>query len=424
MLTLLKKLQSRENANPALVSFVYQESLKPTMVDPAFAEAYVYAALSSGVIGEVSAVALYGEVPYASKTPLSVSRRGSTAIMEVTGGIVTRHEDGLCGAQASYEGIMSTMDTLMADDTVDNIVARFQSGGGLVAGMVNASRHIASMRGKGKGLYGIADTNALSAAYGLISAFDEVWVNHGCAVGSIGVFLKHVSREEMNANMGVEVTYIYAGDFKIMGHPDGKLSEADISHFQESVSKNYEELTQLVAENRSMTVEAVVNTQAQCYTSENSNEVGLSDRVGSFADLLTHIENKPMTPEELAKIKSDAMAEGRAQLEQEQKAETDAETAAKVAADKLASAAQATATQVAADSRKATVEAMCGVAGLDATATATYVNGVQSVAEVQTSLRELADTTTPDINPTQPADPAPATAKASEVWGKVDWEAA
>jgi len=410
-LSVLDKLHNRKGVSAELVAFLYAESQKPTMLSPEYAEAYAHAALHADLqtVADVSASSLiHGEQSYSVDTPISVVMHESTAVVIVSGGLVSRHE---MGATASYEGLIATMDTLMADDNVKNIVCRFKSGGGMASGMANASNHIRGLRGKGKGLYAIADGYAFSSAYGLMSAFDTLWVTHGGSVGSIGVYIRHVSTEKMAEKMGVAVTYVYAGEFKISGNPDNNLSASDMAQFKEVVDAEYVTFTELVAKNRQLSVETVVNTQARCYSDKKALDVGLVDQIGTYAELLTYIGENTMTQTEIDAMKAEARAEGVAE----------AETNAKLKQD-LAKAEQVKRDEVVAESRATTITAMCAVAGLDADATKAYVDSTDSVATVTTSLKALATTdNSANIN-TSTTPETPATASATNAWAGVNWK--
>ena len=106
-LSVLDKLHNRKGVSAELVAFLYAESQKPTMLSPEYAEAYAHAALHADLqtVADVSASSLiHGEQSYSVDTPISVVMHESTAVVIVSGGLVSRHEMGLCGATASYEG--------------------------------------------------------------------------------------------------------------------------------------------------------------------------------------------------------------------------------------------------------------------------------------------------------------------------------
>ena len=184
----------------------------------------------------------------------------------------------------------------------------------------------------------------------------------------------------MAEKMGVAITYVYAGEFKISGNPDSNLSASDMAQFKEVVDAEYVTFTELVAKNRQLSVETVVNTQARCYSDKKALDVGLVDQIGTYAELLTYIGENTMTQAEIDAMKAEARAEGVAE----------AETNAKLKQD-LAKAEQVKRDEVAAESRATKITAMCAVAGLDADATKAYVDSTDSVATVTTSLKALAN---------------------------------
>ena len=381
MLKLLNKLAKRTTNSSALVAFLHAEASKPTLVDPMYADAYVTAALAGDLETlEISASNfLNGEKRYQTNTPLSVSTKGSIAVVDVKGGMVARHEEGLCGATASYEGFMATLDTLDQDADISDVICRFSSGGGVTTGMFACADHIYSLRESTTNFVAIADTHALSAAYALISSFKEVWVSEGSALGSIGVFMKHVAYEDALKASGIEVTYVYAGKFKVLGNPTEKLSEEELNILQADVDKTYRAFTELVSKNRGISVEEVVNTNARWYNS-GTIELGLADKVGSYSELLTYIEGNKMatssgstTSTEASNIDKDALkAEVKEELRREMQAEADAEIEKKKAA------------------REAEIETVCSAMGVtDTDKISAYVESGKSAKEVASALMKL-----------------------------------
>ena len=59
-------------------------------------------------------------------------------------------------------------------------------------------------------------------------------------MGSIGVILRHMDKSGWNKEMGLAFTYVTAGSYKAVGHPDGALSERDLGVLQARVDAIYE----------------------------------------------------------------------------------------------------------------------------------------------------------------------------------------
>ena len=286
---LILRLLESGQGNAVALSYIQRELRQPLLVAPDFVEGYVMSALRAPDVSALSTI--HGEHEMDSvNSGFPLQKRGNTAILHINGGLVTRHEEGMCGATASYEGLRSVLDSLMNNDEIHNIVARFNTGGGSVGGFKYMADYIYGLRGQGKGLYAIADTVALSAGYGLISAFDEVWAGHGSALGNIGVYIRHQENSEQLKANGIKTTYMYAGKFKLMGASEIPLSEGDKERIQAGVNDEYVMFTEAVAKYRGMSLESVVNTEALWYNDITSVKMGLADRVGSFPELLDHID--------------------------------------------------------------------------------------------------------------------------------------
>ena len=103
-------------------------------------------------------------------------------------------------------------------------------------------------------------------------------------MGSIGVVAVHASYEKMLDNEGVAVTIIQAGDKKTDGTPYKNLTDSTKTDIQQRVNENYAEFTALVADNRHLSVDDVIKTQAACYTAKDAMELGLIDAVAMSVD--------------------------------------------------------------------------------------------------------------------------------------------
>ena len=223
----------------------------------------------------------------------AVTIRDNVAVMDVSGALTAREENVPCAqSPASYEVIKQDMQALMANKHIDTIIGRFDSPGGMAAQNMDLSDYIYASRGQGKKLIAMVDDMAYSAAYGIASAFDQIWVTRTSGVGSVGVVSYHVDQSEADAKAGIKIEYIFAGDKKVLGNPHEALTEEGRASYQQEVSRLYTLFTSTIARNLGMTLEAVQATQAGTFHGEEAVNAGFAHVIGTFDQLLESLTDE------------------------------------------------------------------------------------------------------------------------------------
>jgi ClpP class serine protease len=98
--------------------------------------------------------------------------------------------------------------------------------------------------------------------------------------------MMHTSVEKMLEQMGLEVTFVFAGAHKVDGNPYEALPKDVKARWQKSVERSYEKFVSLVERNRGMSADAVRATEALCYDAEEAVEIGLIDAIQTPAEAL------------------------------------------------------------------------------------------------------------------------------------------
>ncbi len=222
------------------------------------------------------------------------------AIIPIHGMLVNRCSYSYSFA-TGYNFIRAQVAAASADTDVIGIIYDVNSRGGMVAGCAEtaAIMRAASKAGGGKPSLAVVDHNCYSAAYMLSCAADEIAVTPTGGAGSIGVLLMHMDVSAALAEMGVKITFIFAGDHKVDGNMFEPLTTEVKADLQAEIDKLYGSFTGWVATCRAgkMTEKQVRDTQAQCYLAPDALSIGLIDSVA--------------TPDQaLAKFFSDAEEEG------------------------------------------------------------------------------------------------------------------
>ena len=224
-----------------------------------------------------SLCAAYGFDSKAQNKPFAF--QDGVAIIPIHGSLINRF--GQCyGYMTGYNFIRRQRDAAMADPEVTAIVYDVNSGGGEAAGCFELADESFALRGT-KPTISVVDSACYSAAYALASTSDQVVVTPTGGAGSVGVYTMHVDMSKMLENWGLDTTLIHAGEHKVDGHPYAELPEDVRADMQKSVDATYNKFVESVARNRNLSVEAVKDTQARCYSADDALALGLIDSVAS-----------------------------------------------------------------------------------------------------------------------------------------------
>lgn len=222
---------------------------------------------------EVEMLSNYGFSRSEDRKPFAYSN--GLAIIPIHGSLINRF-GASWGFVTGYNFIRAQMDAANADPDVKGIVFDISSHGGEVSGCFELSEDI---KASAKPTLAMVDSSAYSAGYALASAADRIVTTPSSGVGSIGVVAVHMSIERLLENQGVEVSMIYAGSHKVDGNPYEKLPDEVRADIQAGVSKTREKFVALVATNRGMDAQVIMDTEAKTYRAEEALAAGLIDAI-------------------------------------------------------------------------------------------------------------------------------------------------
>ena len=193
------------------------------------------------------------------------------AVVSVVGTLVARsgYLDSSSGLLA-YGAVGDAIEVAMENPSVRGILLDVDSPGGEVGGLFDLVTRIRALKGaSGIPLWAVANEDALSAAYAIVSAADRIYVTQTGEVGSIGVVAAHVDESGADAQAGLSWSFVFAGQQKVDGNAHQPLSQRARDTIQADVDRLYGEFCALVAANRGLTDEAVRATQAATYRGES-----------------------------------------------------------------------------------------------------------------------------------------------------------
>lgn len=185
--------------------------------------------------------------------------------------------ESLCGL-TSYQRTLKNFQSQI-DAGVNTVLMYVDSGGGEAYGCFETAAQMRQIANDaGVKIIAYVDGMAASGGYGLACIADELIMNPDAQVGSIGVVVQLINNSQALEKAGLERVFVFAGDNKIPFGEDGKFTESFINRIQDGVDKTYEKFVSFVAANRHLSNEAVRETKADVFDSEDAMNIGLADK--------------------------------------------------------------------------------------------------------------------------------------------------
>ncbi len=190
----------------------------------------------------------------------------------------------------SAEEILRRLELAKSDDSIRGVVLRVDSpGGSAVAGSLIAN----ALKRLGKPSVALIWDMGDSAAYLASTGADTIIASPNSDVGDIGVTGSYLDQSESNAQNGEKFISITAGAYKDVGNPDNPLTPAGKELLQKQVNEMYQNVLQEIAQNRSMSVEAVRSVaNGVSYIASTATSTGLIDSLGDSETARAWFEQK------------------------------------------------------------------------------------------------------------------------------------
>lgn len=205
------------------------------------------------------------------------------AIIPVIGSLVRRPTmlDAWSGL-TSYKEIEECLEGALSDARVKAILLQVDSCGGEAGGCFELCEKIFQARTQ-KPIWAVADIDALSAGYAILSAAEQCFVAPRGSAGSIGVISVHCERSQMNAAMGITYTVLRAGERKGDLNPYERLAPEAAQKALLVMDRTRQVFAQTIARNRgSVSVQAILDTEGQWYDPEDALSIGLIDGIATY----------------------------------------------------------------------------------------------------------------------------------------------
>lgn len=249
---------------------------------------------------------------YAASKVIPSKVKDKIAVIYADGQIV----DGAGKTEIAGTRFANVIQTVRADSTVKAVVLRVNSPGGAVLA-AEKIKHELDLLQKEKPLIASYGDYAASGGYWISAAADKIFTDPLTLTGSIGVFgmipdfsgtLKDVAH--VNA---VSISSNKHGDMYTLTRP---FDQAEHEFMQTQIEGIYTRFTNLVAEGRDLTVDAVDEVgQGRVWTGSDAIEIKLADEIGTLEDAINYAAVAAGEPE-LAKWNIKAYPKPLSQIEQ------------------------------------------------------------------------------------------------------------
>jgi ClpP class serine protease len=141
-----------------------------------------------------------------------------------------------------------------------------------------------------KPIWAVADIDAMSAGYAILSSAEKCYVAPRGSCGSIGVVCVHVERSKMNEALGITYTVFRAGDQKANMNPFESLTPEAAQKVLASMERTREVFANTVSRNRNgLAIATILETEGQWYDPEDGLDLGLIDGIATYEDVFSQL---------------------------------------------------------------------------------------------------------------------------------------
>lgn len=228
--------------------------------------------------------------PADERTPGPMTVSSGVAVIPVIGSLIRRPNwlQAYSG-MTSYPQILDCFRCALDDERVRAILLQVDSFGGEGAGCFELCDEIFKARGP-KPIWAIADVDALSAGYAILSSAERVYAAQTGAVGSIGVVAVHLDTSIRNEAMGLTYTVFRAGARKAELNSLEPVTKAAAEKLQTSMERLRQRFAASVARSRpGVSSRAALATEGQWYDPEDALKLKLIDGIGTFEDIFAEL---------------------------------------------------------------------------------------------------------------------------------------
>lgn len=190
----------------------------------------------------------------------------------------------LVGPLMEVTEVLEQIDSVRENDSIKGVLLVVDSPGGAVAPSIEIAYAIKRLKEKKPVVVYAKGTIASGSYYASIWA-DEIIVNPGSMVGSIGVVMQGADMSGLMDTIGIKTQSVQAGKYKKVGTTDRPWTDYEVNELNKVIQGTYDMFTQDVAQARGLDIQKRdLYANAHIFTAHQAKEVGLIDSLGVTYD--------------------------------------------------------------------------------------------------------------------------------------------
>ena len=200
-----------------------------------------------------------------------------TAVVSITGEISD-------GSDANADAIIEGLRSAFESPNSKAVVLRINSPGGSPVQSAYVYEEIRRLRAlhKDKKIYAVITDMGASGAYYIAAAADQIYVNQGSLVGSIGVIMQGFGVQGLMQKLGVEDRTMTAGEHKAILSPFEPMKPEEKVHVKNLLDAVHQQFITAVKQGRGQRLkESPEIFSGLFWTGQQAVELGLADGFGS-----------------------------------------------------------------------------------------------------------------------------------------------
>ena len=190
----------------------------------------------------------------------------------------------LVGPLMEVTEVLEQIDSVRENDSIKGVLLIVDSPGGAVAPSIEIAYAIKRLKEEKPVVVYAKGTIASGSYYASIWA-DEIIVNPGSMVGSIGVVMQGADMSGLMDTIGIKTQSVQAGKYKKVGTTDRPWTDYEVNELNKVIQGTYDMFTQDVAQARGLDIKKRdLYANAHIFTAHQAKEVGLVDSLGVTYD--------------------------------------------------------------------------------------------------------------------------------------------
>lgn len=186
----------------------------------------------------------------------------------------------LLGPIMEVSEVLKQIEDASTNGNVKGVLLNIDSPGGAVAPSIEIAYAIKRLKAIKPVVVYASGTIASGSYYASIWA-NEIIVNPGSMVGSIGVIMEGADLSGIMDKFGVKMQTVQAGKYKKVGAMDRAWTEFEVNELNKVIQGTYDMFTEDVANARGLDVKKRdLFANAHIFTASQAKEVGLVDSLG------------------------------------------------------------------------------------------------------------------------------------------------